>query len=114
MKKRDKDYESFMDWYFPDDIPDEWSLEDQKKSHGNGVNQSNDKPILRRYFNRWVDMKDSCKIWDKELIVVKCYDKIKVESFKIEEELLELYKKKIPESDSWSFKNMRKILFSLE
>jgi hypothetical protein len=115
FKGHDKDYESFMDWYFPDDIPDEWSLEDQKKSHGNGVNQSNDKPLLRRYFNRWIDMKDTCKFWDKELLINNCIDKIKISSYNIENELLDLYKKKniVPDS-SWNFNNMRKILYSLE
>jgi hypothetical protein len=116
FKKRDKDYESFMDWYFPDDVPDEWSLEDQKKSHGNGINQNSDTPFIRRYFNRWVDLKNPCKIWDKEMIVVKCYDKIKLQSYYIEKELLELYKKKELTSDacSFDFNNMRKILFILE
>jgi len=114
FKKRDKDYESFMDWYFPDDIPDEWSLEDQKKSHGNGVNQESDTPFIRRYFNRWVNLKNPCKIWDKEIIVAKCYDKIKVDSYYIEKELLELYKNKVSKTSSFDFNNMRKILFILE
>jgi hypothetical protein len=30
-------YEEFMDTYFPDDIPDEWSKQEQQKSHGCGV-----------------------------------------------------------------------------
>jgi hypothetical protein len=29
--------EAFYSTYFPDDIPDEWSLADQKKSHGAGM-----------------------------------------------------------------------------
>ena len=114
FKKRDKEYESFIDWYFPDDIPDEWSLEDKKMSHGNGINQPTDTPFIRRYFNRWVDLKNPCKIWDKEMIVAKCYDKIKVESYYIEKELLELYKNKVSKSDNFDFNNMRKILFTLE
>jgi hypothetical protein len=32
--------ETFYGTYFPDDIPDEWSLADQKKSHGPGVLRS--------------------------------------------------------------------------
>ncbi len=32
----DDAYEAFMDTYFPDDIPDEWSLQEQQKSHGRG------------------------------------------------------------------------------
>lgn len=30
----DEEKEEFYDTYFPDDIPDEWSREDQEKSHG--------------------------------------------------------------------------------
>jgi hypothetical protein len=33
----DEAYEAFYDKYFPDDIPDEWSLADQHKSHGRGL-----------------------------------------------------------------------------
>ena len=33
----DDDYEDFYDLHFPDDIPDEWSAQDQQKSHGKGV-----------------------------------------------------------------------------
>jgi len=114
FKKRDTDYESFMDWYFPDDIPDEWSLEDQKKSHGNGINQSSDTPLLRRYFNRWVDIKDNCKIWDKEHIVYNCYDNIICNKYYIEKELLEKYKQYSSNTTTWNFNNMRKIIFILE
>ena len=32
--------EAFYAAYFPDDIPDEWSLKDQEKSHGSGVLRS--------------------------------------------------------------------------
>jgi hypothetical protein len=46
-------YEVFCTNYFPNDIPDEWSLEEQLKSHGIGVNQSSDLPVLRRYMHRW-------------------------------------------------------------
>ena len=46
-------YDIFCTNYFPNDIPDEWSLEEQMKSHGIGVNQECDTPMLRRYINRW-------------------------------------------------------------
>ena len=36
----DDELEAFYGTYFPDDIPDEWSLVDQKKSHGPGVLRS--------------------------------------------------------------------------
>jgi hypothetical protein len=33
----DEAIEAFYAAYFPDDIPDEWSLKDQEKSHGSGI-----------------------------------------------------------------------------
>ena len=33
----DDAYEAFCDRFFPDDFPDEWSKQDQEKSHGRGV-----------------------------------------------------------------------------
>ena len=35
--KNDESKETFYELYFPDDIPDEWSREDQEKSHGVGL-----------------------------------------------------------------------------
>jgi hypothetical protein len=53
--------ESFYDTYFPDDIPDEWSMEDQLKSHGRGVQETapsapaeppiRETPVSRRVWN---------------------------------------------------------------
>jgi len=51
-------YDMFITTYFPDDIPDEWSLTDQMKSHGIGVNQPTDTPNLRRYIARWSQISD--------------------------------------------------------
>jgi len=36
----DETLERFMEGYFPDDIPDEWSRVDQEKSHGRGCQES--------------------------------------------------------------------------
>ena len=38
--KDDDSLEKFYATYFPDDIPDEWSLADQQKSHGRGMQKS--------------------------------------------------------------------------
>lgn len=38
--------EEFHMQYFPDDIPDEWSREDQLKSHGYGVYETSDVPVI--------------------------------------------------------------------
>ena len=37
MFPNDDALETFYDTHFPDDIPDEWSMEDQLKSHGRGL-----------------------------------------------------------------------------
>jgi hypothetical protein len=46
----DDGYDAFCEFAFPNDIPDEWSLEDQKKSHGQGVTN----PGERFYWRRWL------------------------------------------------------------
>jgi hypothetical protein len=46
----DEGYDAFCEFAFPNDIPDEWSLEDQKKSHGQGVTN----PGERFYWRRWL------------------------------------------------------------
>jgi hypothetical protein len=108
--------DNFMKWYFPDDIPDEWSREDQEKSHGYGVNQPSDKPLIRRYFTRWVNLKSNCKIWDKETIVCNAIQRIQNEfdDFYIEKKLLNKYsenKIKIEkESNIWNLRSLKYIL----
>ena len=119
MQDTARNYEDFMEWYFPDDIPDEWSLADQKKSHGIGINQSVDKPNMRRYFGRWVSLKSKCKIWDKETIVTCMLEKISVSSFYIEMELLAAYEKNVKQEikekeDPWNLKAMKLVLSTLE
>lgn len=44
----DDELEEFYEKYFPDDIPDEWSLSDQEKSHGKGLNEQS------RSVSRWL------------------------------------------------------------
>ena len=118
--ENDDVYEEFMDSYFPDDVPDEWSLIDQKKSHGIGVNQETDKPNIRRYFNRWIELKNNCKIWDKETIVSLCLDSLqtKFKSFYIEKEIFDIYDKKAnilnKEQNTWDMRSMKLILSALE
>ena len=114
------DYDTFMDWYFPDDIPDEWSLADKEKSHGIGVNQKGDTPNLRRYFNRWVDLKTDCKIWNKEVVVNQCLQNITkpFSTYYIEDELFEKYDNKVDEiklvKDTWNLNSLKLILSALE
>lgn len=117
--------ESFHDWYFPDDIPDEWSLEDQKKSHGFGVNQKTDKPFLRRYLSRWIDLKSNCSIWDKEVLISRLIEQTQhiYEDYYFDKKMINLYNNmnKInlynnmnEKEDIWNMKNMKLILQTLE
>ena len=59
ISKNDDLKESFYDLYFPDDIPDEWSLKDQEKSHSYGlrVNGATDeiqeKKHIRNFFSTY-------------------------------------------------------------
>lgn len=41
--------EAFYEEYFPDDIPDEWSASDKKKSHGDGILAPNITPNIWKY-----------------------------------------------------------------
>jgi hypothetical protein len=52
-EKNDENLERFWTIHFPDDIPDEWSLADQKKSHGSGVHMAHEKPSLSRFLRSW-------------------------------------------------------------
>ena len=111
--------DKFNDWYFPDDIPDEWSLEYQKKSHGFGVNQKTDKPLLRRYLSRWIDLKSSCFIWDKEIIVSRLIEQIHnlFDDFYFDKKILKLYSNTNDNQhnkDIWDMKNIKLILNTLE
>ena len=46
---KDRARESFYDTYFPDDIPDEWSLAERAKSHGRGASADVAKTIQSWY-----------------------------------------------------------------
>ena len=59
----DDNLENFYRKYFPDDIPDEWSLEDQEKSHGDGCLIGSEKPNFRKYANRWHSSVESSAVW---------------------------------------------------
>ena len=49
----DERKEAFFDAYFPDDIPDEWSKQDQEKSHGLGSLINQETPNAKKYIDRW-------------------------------------------------------------
>jgi hypothetical protein len=49
--------EDFYDTWFPNDIPDEWSLDDQKKSHGLAAPSLTCKKYLESYFRTFTKTK---------------------------------------------------------
>jgi hypothetical protein len=49
----DDELEAFYQATFPDDIPDEWSLEDQKKSHGQGILRTGERLSLAKLGRVW-------------------------------------------------------------
>lgn len=53
FKDNTDEYEKFYNKYFPDDIPEEWSLVEQAKSHGNGILDEDEKPSIKKYFTIW-------------------------------------------------------------
>jgi hypothetical protein len=56
-----EDLETFYAKTFPDDIPDEWSLMDQRKSHGPGVLRKGEGITLAKLGRIW--MTESCLYW---------------------------------------------------
>jgi hypothetical protein len=65
----DERKESFYELYFPDDIPDEWSKEDQEKSHGWCCLINNEVPNHKKYIERWFRNITSRTYWflDRDL-----------------------------------------------
>jgi hypothetical protein len=55
--------ESFYDLYFPDDIPDEWSKQDQEKSHGYGCLINKETPNYSKYIDRWFTAMTTRSVW---------------------------------------------------
>lgn len=66
----DSEKEEFYDTYFPNDIPDEWSLKEKLKSHGPGVDCTGGAP-LSRWWKNWIP-EDHLWIWGKPIRI--CWD----------------------------------------
>lgn len=60
----DDAFEQFWDTYFPDDIPDEWSSEDQKKSHGSGILRPKEEPSIGKLVHKWFFRVPSLLVWN--------------------------------------------------
>jgi hypothetical protein len=81
--KDDDAFEEFWDTYFPDDIPDEWSLADQTKSHGPGPLRPTETLIPWRLSTKWFLRIPSLLLWNpiKELSTLyeqPCWKELKV------------------------------------
>jgi hypothetical protein len=70
----DDAFEEFWDTYFPDDIPDEWSLEDQKQSHGPGVLRPGEQPSVGKLAYKWFLRVPSLLIWTRNTHLKSLYD----------------------------------------
>jgi hypothetical protein len=67
----DDAFENFWDDLFPDDIPDEWSLEDQKKSHGPGILRPNESPLFWKLVQKWFLRTPSVLVWNAPSQLIK-------------------------------------------
>ena len=90
FKKDTTVYEEFYSHYFHDDIPEEWSLEEQEKSHGSGILLKDEKPNFEKFFNICVRKDSECFIQDKDSIIKEYSAKYSL-SFNFEEDLLKIY-----------------------
>lgn len=61
--KDDYAFEAFMEEEFPDDIPDEWSKEDQEKSHGYGVLNLKEGPMAGKLLRKWFQGLPCWLVW---------------------------------------------------
>lgn len=91
FKNDDTQYEAFFNYYFSDDIPDEWSLEDQIKSHGNGILDKDENPNLQKYIDIWIDNKAKNYIENPSDIVSQFCKKFKQDSYNFEEFIFKKY-----------------------
>ncbi len=56
----DEDWELFCENAFPDDIPDEWSIEERSKSHGPGLVNAGEALFWRRWLRLWITPYSIC------------------------------------------------------
>lgn len=90
--KEDVDrYDEFYSHFFHDDIPDEWSLEEQMKSHGKGILSVGEKPDFEKFFYIWVNKDSECFILNKDIIIKEYIEKYPSKTFDFELELIKKY-----------------------
>ena len=81
--------ECFYDTFFPDDIPDEWSLSDREKSHGRGLGRIVEQARIR-FINATLQRSKSFELWNPQISGYDCsmeWDTLYTELQKIKIEL---------------------------
>ena len=63
--KSDEHKEAFYDTYFPDDIPDEWSLESREMSHGRGLGKTLEQGRIR-FIHYTLQRSKSLELWNSQ------------------------------------------------
>ena len=69
--KSDEHHEAFYELYFPNDIPDEWSLQSREMSHGRGLG----KPIEQaraRFIHHTLQRSKSLELWNSQFKEIDC------------------------------------------
>ena len=61
--KSERHKEVFYETYFPQDIPDEWSLADREKSHGRGLGKSKEQARIR-FIQLTLQYSKSLELWN--------------------------------------------------
>jgi hypothetical protein len=84
-------YDTFFDYYFSDDIPDEWSLEEQERSHGYGVLEKDETPKLEKFIAIWIDTKAKNYIENFSTVLKDYNEKYKSLSYSFEDDILKKY-----------------------
>ena len=92
--------EQFYNKYFPDDIPDEWSLLDQQKSHGDGILGPSDKVKISKWSRTFMsklphlawNTTKATNIYLEKLDISDCVNNCDIEelfkNYKVDEEML--------------------------
>jgi hypothetical protein len=69
--KSDEHIETFYQTYFPNDIPDEWSLQSREMSHGRGLGKSTD--VARaRFIYHTLHRSKSLELWNSQFKEIDC------------------------------------------
>ena len=103
-------YEAFFDYYFCDDIPEEWSLEQQMRSHGYGILEKDEKPNLQKYVDTWIDDKAKNYIENPSDIITQYSKKYVTDSYDFEDSIMKKY---VLNNTSLSMKSLQTVLDTL-